>query len=175
VPVTPTFSLPYELGSATPNGAAQGQALAVAAEAALVGVKASVTALEGAGGMVPRIGAANSNQGISGTADITGTVLSFTTIHANVPVLIWAVFDVTTDGTFEGTIQIDGTGALPNAAHLIPVAGAPVFRASVAAVGTAVLAAPGSHSIRLRGVRLSGSTAIINQTHTTITALQLAT
>lgn len=108
--------------------------------------------------------AANSHQAMTtSAADITGTSLTITTTYANTKCAIWAVFDPDSTGVtsiFVGTCVVDGTSQ-QGEAH------SQTLRVTCAAMWIVTLAAAGSHTIKLQGLKSGGSDTVnTNATHT---------
>lgn len=168
MPSTPVYALPYPALSDPPNGPAQIGSLATATETALILVDSHATTIRG----IVRSGAASTSPVVGAVADVTGCVLTFTTVQANVQCSITGVFDYmnTAAGltnTFVGTCMVDGVSQSAQAI------GSQNGRTMLTQTWATVLASPGSHTIKLRAAVTSGTTITYNSGNTTITVTQL--
>lgn len=168
---TPIYGFPYPALTAAPNVPLDVQALAVAVDTALAAEASTRAAADTA--LTRRLfgGRLAANVGVTTLADIAGCTVTFTTAAANTPVMITGVFDAsTTAGNYvECVIAIDGTDQTQKAHATSGSVGGPDTATQVV---NAVLAAAGSHTIKLRGVS-SGGTSTMQAQSTGITVLVL--
>lgn len=169
MPNTPVYALPYPALSDTPNGPAQIGALATATETAIGGVSTTVATNTKT---YPRLftGRLASNQGITGTADLTGCTVTFTTAQANtlVQITMNAVSSNTPTNYMVSTCVIDGTSQTEQlfSSENSVISQSP--SASITLIKT--LASAGSHTIKMQATQSGGTTNAIAP-HTGISVL----
>jgi hypothetical protein len=168
MPVTPNKGYPYPALTDSPNGPVQIAALANAVDTADAAQDSAILVIRG----TVRSGAATTSPTVTAIADVTGCVLTFTTAQANVQCVITGVFDYTNTAagftnTFVGSCMVDGVALTPTCNC------SQNGRTMLSQTWTAVLAAPGSHTIKLRATTTSGTTITYAAGNTTITVTQL--
>lgn len=165
MPLTSVWNIPYAVGTDAPNGPSQEAAIANAVETALNTINANAIATALANSKTyPRLLSArlSANQVVTGTADLTGCTLTFTTAQANTVVKITVNATSSNSPTFymQTTTVIDGTTQAEScySAENSVVSTSP--SASITLVKT--LAASGSHTIKLQAISAGGTTTAIS-------------
>lgn len=119
---------------------------------------------------------ASADTTLGAEADLTGVTVTFTTANANVKVMVKAQVDVDFSGASATTgttcyLNVDGTNTT---GQVVYVGTTTAQRASVHQCWVVNLAAAGSHTLKIRGTKYSGTmTANAHQTHTSITCFVL--
>lgn len=169
MPVTPNKGYPYPSLTDSPNGPVQIAALANAIDTADV---AQDTVIATNAKTYPRLftGRLASNQGVAGTADLTGCTVTFTTAQANtlVQITMNAVSSNTPTNYMVSTCVIDGTSQTEQlfSSENSVISQSP--SASITLIKT--LASAGSHTIKMQATQSGGTTNAIAP-HTGISVL----